>query len=381
MQKISKRTAKRIIAIILCIVMIVTSLPFALAAGAGTYDPIPYFHEDGQKDPETAAYKNDNGGVTVNFPAAKARSGKKIDGYFLELLDLGSYKTEHNFDVPANRRLSKWVDVNTLKGVDFSIEFKKADIESVFPKGLDPENRYSVTIIAVDNAGWFSDPIYAAVYNVPDPNYVFTMEPFQPLTENQTAVREMMKFEKESQWNKGSLVDKSRLSGTGVIIAGAKEEAGAIDPVSPYRRDTASAQFRITEANSQATIDTCWSRETYNAKGAEEVWFWLDLTQVDLTGVSFRLNSNQKRWFEWDDTNQSFGEEDHWATLVYSTEGYSKYNANSATEPGCVYVQQSGGTWKRFRLTLTVKFRSVDSEVMFVYRLSSFALWKTLMFP
>lgn len=46
MQKISKiKIGKSITAVLLCVVLLVTSIPMVLAAGEGEYDPIPTFTE------------------------------------------------------------------------------------------------------------------------------------------------------------------------------------------------------------------------------------------------------------------------------------------------------------------------------------------------
>ncbi len=79
---------------LLCVVLLVTSIPMVLAAGEGEYDPIPTFTESDKR--EAAAHINDDGGITVSFPAAKVSERKKpaqkqLDGYMLELVDLGTY--------------------------------------------------------------------------------------------------------------------------------------------------------------------------------------------------------------------------------------------------------------------------------------------------
>lgn len=73
--KISKiKIGKSITAVLLCVVLLVTSIPMVLAAGEGEYDPIPTFTESDKR--EAAATLNDDGGITVSFPAAKVSERK-----------------------------------------------------------------------------------------------------------------------------------------------------------------------------------------------------------------------------------------------------------------------------------------------------------------
>lgn len=75
MQKISKiKIGKSITAVLLCVVLLVTSIPMVLAAGEGEYDPIPTFTESDKR--EAAATLNDDGGITVSFPRLRLASAK-----------------------------------------------------------------------------------------------------------------------------------------------------------------------------------------------------------------------------------------------------------------------------------------------------------------
>ena len=86
------KLGKSITALLLSIVLLVTSVPFTLAAGPGTYDPIPSFNDDDAR--EVSASINDDGGISVSFPEATVsvlKKAKTISGYILELVDLGTY--------------------------------------------------------------------------------------------------------------------------------------------------------------------------------------------------------------------------------------------------------------------------------------------------
>ena len=102
-------------------------------------------------------------------------------------------------------------------------------------------------------------------------------------------------------------------------------------------------------------FDVAWSRQTWDPAGASEVWFYVDFSQVSVTGLSFRLRSNDK-WFAQDydnsytDSKNAFN---RYGDIIYSTVGA----AIGASKPGYtgeapyVYLQQADGGWKKVLLS------------------------------
>ena len=41
--------------------------------------------------------------------------------------------------------------------------------------------------------------------------------------------------------------------------------------------------------DSPQSFDTSWSRQTWDPTGASEIWYYLDFSEVSVTGLSFRL--------------------------------------------------------------------------------------------
>ena len=164
MQKISKiKIGKSITAVLLCVVLLVTSIPMVLAAGEGEYDPIPTFTESDKR--EAAATLNDDGGITVSFPAAKVserKTGTKtIDGYMLELVDLGTYTEVHTSTVLLRKMVSP------TGTAPYTAEITADEIKTKVPAGLSDDHRYNITITAYDSDGWFSEAVNAYVSDVP----------------------------------------------------------------------------------------------------------------------------------------------------------------------------------------------------------------------
>lgn len=334
MQKKGKKTYKRITALVLCAILLVTSLPLALAVG-GSYDPVPVFTAEARAE-GASAWLTDEGSIVVRFPQAEAQKSwddaqqKTIQFYLLELVDLGDVFSLHTEEV----KLSKtYVSATETDKNDVVIP---AEEISAF---WDDTHRYSVSVIAVDSENWFSQPITAIVSDTPE--FVYDADAYAPLVEDEHAMREMLTFEKDGNSSNVQTGDTLSLKGTA-------EQTGAEDASGT---DTTGYWFLVntqaTQENPQ-TFDTSLSRQTYDYTGAEEIWFWMDLSQVSVTGLSFRLRSNEKWWDGWRDqtinskytpTGTVNGTADVYGT-IYSTAGYTGDNAY-------VYIQNTDGSWRK----------------------------------
>ena len=368
MQKNSKiKIGKSITAVLLCVVLLVTSIPMVLAAGEGEYDPIPTFTESDKR--EAAATLNDEGGITVSFPAANVserKTGTKtIDGYMLELVDLGTYTEVHTSTVLLRKMVSP------TGTAPYTAEITADEIKTKVPAGLSDDHRYNITITAYDSDGWFSEAVNAYVSDVP--TYVYDASAYAPVTNNVLAVREILTFDK-----KGNADDHGSYSDAGTDertaeVNNVRSTSGSLDYMQEGNhltvggrtdgvgvKDTGDSYgyaMRIESAattDSPQSFDTSWSRQTWDPTGASEIWYYLDFSQVSVTGLSFRLRSNDK-WFAQDydngytDAKNAFN---RYGDIIYSTVGA----AIGASKPGYkgeapyLYLQQADGGWKKVML-------------------------------
>lgn len=364
MQKNSKiKIGKSITAVLLCVVLLVTSIPMVLAAGEGEYDPIPTFTESDKR--EAAATLNDDGGITVSFPAAKVserKTGTKtIDGYMLELVDLGTYTEVHTSTVLLRKMVSP------TGTAPYTAEITADEIKTKVPAGLSDDHRYNITITAYDSDGWFSEAVNAYVSDVP--TYVYNADAYAPVTNNVLAMREVLTFDKKGQADShGSFSDDGTDERT-AEINNVRSTSGSLDYMQEGNhltvggrtdgvgvKDTGNSYgyaMRIESAattDSPQSFDTTWSRQTWDSTGASEIWYYLDFSQVSVTGLSFRLRSNEK-WFAQDFDN-SYNDKDNafnrYGDMIYSTVGTTK--AGYMGEDPYLYLQQTDGSWKKVML-------------------------------
>lgn len=364
MQKNSKiKIGKSITAVLLCVVLLVTSIPMVLAAGEGEYDPIPTFTESDKR--EAAATLNDDGGITVSFPAAKVserKTGTKtIDGYMLELVDLGTYTEVHTSTVLLRKMVSP------TGTAPYTAEITADEIKTKVPAGLSDDHRYNITITAYDSDGWFSEAVNAYVSDVP--TYVYDADAYAPVTNNVLAMREVLTFDKKGQADShGSFSDDGTDERT-AEINNVRSTSGSLDYMQEGNhltvggrtdgvgvKDTGNSYgyaMRIESAattDSPQSFDTTWSRQTWDPTGASEIWYYLDFSQVSVTGLSFRLRSNEK-YFAQDfdnDYSESSNAFNRYGDIIYSTVGTTK--AGYMGEAPYLFLQQTDGSWKKVML-------------------------------
>lgn len=373
MQKNSKiKIGKSITAVLLCVVLLVTSIPMVLAAGEGEFDPVPTFTESGKR--EAAATLNADGGITVSFPAAQVserKTGtKKIGGYMLELVDLGTYTEVHTSTVLLRKMVSP------TGTAPYTVEITADEIKTKVPAGLSDDHRYNVSITAYDSKvdkkanvsdGWFSEAINAYVSDVP--TYVYDASAYAPVTNNVLAVREVLTFDK-----KGTADDHGSFSDTGINertaeVNNVRSTSGSLDYMQEGNhlsfegrtdgvgvKDTGDSYgyaMRIESAattDSPQSFDTSWSRQTWDPTGASEIWYYLDFSEVSVTGLSFRLRSNEKYFVQ--DFDNSYSESSNafnrYGDIIYSTVGTTK--AGYMGEAPYLFLQQTDGSWKKVML-------------------------------
>lgn len=352
----TKKGLKRIAALLMCVVLLATSLPLALAANETAYNPAPYFTAEAQKA-GAAAWLDVEGDLQVRFPAATGRpthvewakdanttNVKAIDHYIVEISDLGKKLEKHNPTPPV--LLSKTISATETVSLDADNKLALVFTEEEIGTLLNLEdNRYSISITAVDSEGWYSMALYASIFDVPE--FSFDINKFEFFTENAYAMREMMRFEIVGEYsgNQESGGTVSQLQRTNYV--------GTIDP--SVSQTTASIGYRVRINSDPAAsgvtqiIDTPESRQTWDFSGADEVWYWMDLSDVELKGVSFRLRANNKR-IDYNLSNASQNNSQHYGDVVYSTLG-SQYHTYAAGEEPYVLVQNANGNWEKKMMT------------------------------
>lgn len=364
MQKNSKiKIGKSITAVLLCVVLLVTSIPMVLAAGEGEFDPVPTFTESDKR--EAAATLNDDGGITVSFPAAKVserKTGTKtIDGYMLELVDLGTYTEVHTSTVLLRKMVSP------TGTAPYTAEITADEIKTKVPAGLSDDHRYNITITAYDSDGWFSEAVNAYVSDVP--TYVYNADAYAPVTNNVLAMREILTFDKKGNADShGSFSDAGTNERT-AEVNNVRSTSGSLDYMQEGNhltvggrtdgvgvKDTGNSYgyaMRIESAatpDSPQSFDTSWSRQTWDPTGASEIWYYLDFSEVSVTGLSFRLRSNEKYFVQ--DFDNSYSESSNafnrYGDIIYSTVGTTK--AGYMGEAPYLFLQQTDGSWKKVML-------------------------------
>lgn len=352
----TKKGLKRIAALLMCVVLLATSLPLALAANETAYNPAPYFTAEAQKE-GAAAWLDVEGDLQVRFPAATGRpthvewakdanttNVKAIDHYIVEISDLGKKLEKHNPTPPV--LLSKTVSATEMVSLDADNKLALVFTEEEIGTLLNLEdNRYSISITAVDSEGWYSMSMYASIFDVPE--FSFDMNKFEFLTEDAYAMREMMRFE-----TAGSYAGYQQ-SGDTVSEMQRTAYTGTVDP--SVSTTIASTGYRLRLNSDPAVsgvtqiLDTAESRQTWDFSGADEAWYWMDLTDVELKGVSFRLRANNKR-IDYNLSNASQNNSQHYGDIVYSTLG-SQYHTYAAGEEPYVLVQNANGNWEKKMMT------------------------------
>lgn len=368
MKKHAKKALRSVLAFAMAVVLLATSLPIAFAAG--TYDPTPVFSEDAT----LWAWVTDDGDVQVIYPQATPNtdyiSDKHIATYYITLYDLGPLTEVHND--PATETVPQAqivVDASTATFASDGTETATFTAATLANKGvtLDDTHRFSVEVLAQDSTGWVSEPLTTIVSDVPQ--FVYDEELYKPLSENSTSVREMMLFEAKNNDNNDQFSDDGLSgakdyiqSGDTLNILGPIDQAGEENVSTGV--DSKAYGFKISAAPSNGTtqsFSTAWSRQHWIGTDAEEVWYWLDLSQVELTGLSFDLKANGKRYgeFYWKnermfggyDTGRTFSStpaDDAYSLVTYSTRGTAADTYKG--EAPYVYIQQDNGAWEKVML-------------------------------
>lgn len=361
MQEKRLKVWKRVTALLMSAILVAVSLPLALAAplSAGTYDPTPTFAEDAT----LWAWETVKGDVTVSVPEATVNTEyitKSIAAYYITLYDLGVYTQVHDDpateDVPSAKIT---VDASTMTlAVEGTFEVTFTE-EEMLAAGitLDGTHRLCVEVLAQDSTGWVSDAITTTVSDVP--RFEYDKEAYTPLVENATGMREMLMFERakadDSAYTDSALSSDGAGSGRLDFIASSSTNTNQLD----FRGQTqwggdggsGAYQFYVTGTGDQ-TFNTTWSRDHWIGTGAEEVWYWFDLSQVSVEGLSFNLSTQGKRYreFYWD--NAAWQGDVEYNNVADRDDNYGQMFSTTAYtgNDGYVLLQEDDGSWQKVPL-------------------------------
>lgn len=353
-----KLSSKKCIAIALALVMIITSIPLMMvgAVTTGLYDPAPYWGDDptdkyGAINTNFVATLNTDGSVSISFPDANAQktynssADKTIDKYVFTLT-----KMQDN-----GERKEIYSEVFTKAQVATGTEGAKYPNNIYYgPGGLeslpdyDVQSTYDVAIMAIDSDGWFSDKIHTLLSDVP---YYDISADFSP---NETWVaREMLLFggKGTAQINGvAQTADGKENNRDYKVYSGSKIDAnGYLAEMGYDRADGGAYRFWINGEydGTPYSVQTTWSRSHYNFTNAQEVWFYVDFSRVNLTKVAFSLSSNQIVYTTWrnaKDTAKSSSYGD-----IFSTASVAGVNEGTITEG--LYIQNDDGLWESTSMT------------------------------
>lgn len=353
-----KLSSKKCIAIALALLMIITSIPLTMvgAVTTGLYDPAPYWGDDptdkyGAINTNFVATLNTDGSVSISFPDANAQktyngsADKTIDKYVFTLTKLqedGTRKEIYSEVFTAAQVATGGADAKYPN----HIYYGPGALESL--PDYDVQSTYDVAIMAIDSDGWFSDKIHTLLSDVP---YYDISADFSP---NETWVaREMLLFggKGTAQINGvAQTADGKENNRDYKVYSGSKIDANGYLAEMGYDRATGGAyRFWINGEydGTPYSVQTTWSRSHYNFTNAQEVWFYVDFSRVNLTKVAFSLSSNQIVYTTWRNAKKtakssSYGD-------IFSTASVAGVNTGVITEG--LYIQNDDGLWESTSMT------------------------------
>ncbi len=351
-----KISSKKCIALILAVVMIITSVPLMMvgALTTGAYNPAPYWGDDptdeyGAINTNFVATLNADGSVDISFPKANAQktydgsSTKTIAKYVFTLTKLqedGTRKEIYSEVFDASAVATGVADAKYPN----HIYYGPGGLESL--PDYDVQSTYDVAIMAIDSDGWFSDKIHTLLTDTP--HYDITAD-FSP---NETWVaREMLLFNEKGN----AQIDGNAQTNDGKennrdykIYAGSKIDTNGYLAETGYN-GTGAYRFWINGAydGTPYSVQTTWSRTHYDFTNAQEVWFYVDFSRTNITKIAFSLTANEKINTFWRDGTAE-NENSQYGTL-FSTKAIAGKNTGTVTDG--LYIQNADGLWEQTSMT------------------------------
>lgn len=365
-----KLSSKKCIALILAVVMIVTSVPLMMAGaiGGGAYDPAPYWGDgsnDAASNTSFIATLNVDGSIKVSFPhanpaatwdtyTAASPSKKRITNYIFEITRMDDDGTHEpiwteNIDVsqsttPAGGTFT--VDNTEGNNLPNSIYYWPGAFTGL--EGYKIESSYDISIQAVDSDGWVSDKIHTLLSETP---YYIINDDFSP--NESWIVREMLLFEEKGN----AKVDDKDQSNNGASTPDYSERQSAelidVNGQMAGMGYNGSAGYRYWIANAYNGTPyvgtTTWSRDHYNFSNAEEVWFYVDLSRVHINKIAFTLSANEKYFEHKKGEDNTIDDVEHSKYgKTFSTKAVN--GVNIGVKDG-VYLQNADGLWEEITMT------------------------------
>lgn len=368
-----KLSSKKCIALILAVVMIITSVPLMMvgAVTIGAYDPAPYWGDDptdkyGAINTNFVATLNTDGSVDISFPNANAQktyngsADKTIDKYVFTLTKLQDDGTRK--EIYSEVFTAAQVATGT-EGAKYpnNIYYGPGGLESL--PDYDVKATYDVAIMAIDSDGWFSDKIHTLLTDTP---YYEISADFSP----------------NEMWISRTLLD-FEAAGTAGFYGGSQSSNGAagsmwsevnsgqseidyiynvngllkVDGQMSEMGYNGSSAYRFWIENAYTdtsfTYDATWSRQHYDFSltGVDsyddaEVWFYVDFSRVDVNKMAFHLRANEKEVTTWR-TGKIEKSMSQYGTL-FSTKAVN--GVNTGVQDG-IYLQNAEGLWEETTMT------------------------------
>ena len=348
-----KITSKKCIALVLAVVMVITSVPLMMVSAltTGSYDPAPYWGDGSEYsaiNTNFIATYNTDGSVDIMFPDAVPQktydgsSTKTIEYYIFTLT-----KITEDGETDAVLYTEK-LDADTIRTGNGEypnrIYYGPGALESL--QGYETSATYDIAIHAIDSDGWFSDKIHTLLSNVPYYNMTADFSP------NESWVaREMLLFEGagSAKVKEGSQSDAGNTSGTDYqIVSGSTVNIDGKFVETGYEKSSAY-RFWINAADNGTpySVTTMWSRSHFNFKNAEEAWFYVDFSRVDFSKVAFSLTANEKEVTSWRSGAEDTDYYSRYGTL-FSTKAVNGVNTGAK---GDIYIQNDDGLWEETSMT------------------------------
>lgn len=352
-----KITSKKCIALVLAITMLITSVPLMMvsAVSTGDYDPAPYWGDGSEYsaiNTNFIATFNTDGSVDISFPDAvpqKTYDGsrtKTIESYVFTLTKI-TEKGEtdeviytENLDADAIRTGSGEYPNHIYYG--------PGALESL--QGYEASATYDIAIHAIDSDGWFSDKIHTLLTAIPVMDMEIENSPNEKwvarlmLDFNAKGVAEISGNPQSDDGFDGSMYSEYSATQSEIDylynVNGLVNVDGQMDGMGYQNSSAYRYWISAPYAGTSFTFDTTWSRSHYNFDNAEEVWFYVDFSRVNINKVAFTLKANEKYV---EHKKDSTAETSFYGNL-FSTKAI-KDVANEGSLPG-VYIQTDEGLWK-----------------------------------
>ncbi|MEG1551449.1 MAG: hypothetical protein RR355_04190, partial [Oscillospiraceae bacterium] len=357
------RVLKRITAGLLALMLIFTSMQIGIAVTPGNFDPAPYFtDENGTRidamEAKSYAEFSDYGDINVLFPVALATKDyknsvqKTVDYYMITLsstaLTLGNdtFKT-----VYTKKVLTSSLKVNN-KMASATLTKDELSAQGGISEGL----KYNISVVAVDSIGWRSEPIDCLVSKA----HMYSLDAdLSPVSTDYA--KEMLRM--EGKGTGGTQTDTGIQADSDYKYVGEPNILEFNSPTNDAAKTNGANKSRAyrfwiknlaSSKDKEVSANITYSRQGYNYAGAEEVWFWVDLSDVMFEKLSFQLMYNCKStsFNKVGGTPVKWGPTDNFSEFKFTTAATVNESGQLVGNKGVnpVYIQSSDGLWQEINM-------------------------------